>query len=327
MVLQASLQLIVIALTASPLLVAEAKGAGRAFPIDSENYAIDTFRTVNPILEWDVSNFLVDLSGHYANCKVINSPPGVVSVDRLTPLGETIIGVVDYMEGRGTDSTAVNAYIQDMIDRWQRNRLYSDQIKGAEIFGCSVRPGCSGHVVIACLFTPGHGVDKPEPPIRTERPTYAPPPTQKPWQPEPTQAHPSVPENIVGIQRALAFTPQQYKEAENVFGRKWDRSHYLENLSGYETDCAMMANPDWPFNHMKKAEQPGTRITGQYGSSRNRGSTPDALQEIISQFKTVSNSREIGCSIIPDCINPQDGQMYVVIACLFEETMSHRRFH
>jgi len=84
----------------------------------------------------------------------------------------------------------------------------------------------------------------------------------------------------------------------------------------------MIGKTDWPFTYKKQAEQPGVRIVGQYGLARNRGSTPEALKEITAKFKPVSNSNEIGCSLIPDCIYPQDQQMYVVVSCLFEETSS-----
>jgi len=33
----------------------------------------------------------------------------------------------------------------------------------------------------------------------------------------------------------------------------------------------------------------------------------------------VSNAREVGCSIIPDCVDRLDLTMYVVISCLYEE--------
>lgn len=282
-----------------------AKGAGRAFPIEAENFAIDSFQKVNSKLEWDYTNFLVDLSGQYATCKVLQKPAGLVTVDRLTPAGDTIVGVVDFTDGRGHDINSVVMYIQDIITRWSSTQLYYAQIKAADTVGCSVRPGCHGKVVVACLFTPGGGA-KPRTTVR---------PTEKPEK-NPTAA----PEPLLGEQRALAFTPQQYTEAETIVGMKWDRSHYLENLSGFETDCSMVGASDWGFSYMKRVGvMLNVRLVGQFGSARNRGSTPDALRNILSKFKPLTNIREVGCSLIPHCINKQDREMYVVVSCLYEE--------
>jgi len=68
----------------------------------------------------------------------------------------------------------------------------------------------------------------------------------------------------------------------------WDRSHFLENLSGMETKCAMIHDENWPFNDLRKIEATyGVRISPIYGSALNEGSTPAALDRILSQFKQV----------------------------------------
>lgn len=257
------------------------------------------------MLHWDETNFLVDLSGHYATCQALTMPAGVVHVDRRTPKRETIVGIVDYIDGRGTDIREVNEYIQTVLKKWSASRLYNQQIIGAKRFGCSVRPACSSRAVVACLFSPG-GKGSDELPSTQLVPTEAP--------------GPDIPDRLEGQQKALAFTQEQYSEAESIMGRKWDRSHYLENLSGYETDCSMIESSDWPFTSMKQASKMiGVRIIGQYGHTKNLGSTPDALKVILSKFKPVSNVEDIGCSIIPHCILPSDRSMHVVVACLYEE--------
>lgn len=38
----------------------------------------------------------------------------------------------------------------------------------------------------------------------------------------------------------------------------------------------------------------------------------------------MTRTKDIGCSIIPDCRSPRDDQMYVVISCLFEEPFTSR---
>jgi len=117
-----------------------AAGSGRAFPIDSENYVTSQFQSINPKLEWDPTNFLVDLSGHYANCKYIGQR-GPINVDTKTPEGYPITGAVDYTSGSRSDVDAVNGYISEVVDRWMSTGLFNSQIRTASRFGCSVRPG------------------------------------------------------------------------------------------------------------------------------------------------------------------------------------------
>jgi hypothetical protein len=274
-----------------------ASGAGRAFPIDSENYVTEQFQTINSRLEWDPTNFLVDLAGHYANCKAVN---GQVRVDRLTPEGQSIGGMVEVVDGARTDVDSVNSYIRTTIDRWMRSRVYNDMIRGGSRFGCSIRPGCSGRAAISCLFSPAGSVRPIEPD------DYEPADEPKP------------PENIVAEQAALAFTAQQYEVAERFTGNKWDRSHFLENLSGFETRCEMIDNDNWPFTTARQfAAQYGVRISSVYGSAPNTGSTDEALNEILSKFKSIRLARDLGCSIIPDCI--RSSGMYAVVACIYSE--------
>jgi hypothetical protein len=271
-----------------------ASGAGRAFPIDSENYITEQFQTINSRLEWDPTNFLVDLAGHYANCRAVGGP---VRVDRLTPEGQSIGGMIDIVDGARSDIDSVNSYIRTTVDRWMRSGVYNDKIRGGKRFGCSIRPGCTGRAVISCLFSPGSDdgfqADEPE--------------------------EPQLPENIVqGEQAALAFTAQQYEVAERYTGNKWDRSHFLENLSGFETRCEMIDNSNWPFTTARQyAAKYGVRISTVYGSAPNTGSTDAALNDILSQFKSIRHASDLGCSIIPDCI--RSSGMYVVVACIYSE--------
>jgi len=75
---------------------------------------------------------------------------------------------------------------------------------------------------------------------------------------------------------------------------------------------------DWPFDYKKKIEREvKLKITGQYGSAENKGSTPDAMKAIMSSFKPVLNAHSIGCSVIPHCRT--GAVMNVVVACLYEE--------
>jgi len=73
-----------------------------------------------------------------------------------------------------------------------------------------------------------------------------------------------------------------------VMAQKWDRSHLLENLSGYETNCAMIGAEDWPFTKARTtAADLGISITAVYGSAPNQGSTDLALNSILEDLKEV----------------------------------------
>lgn len=272
----------------------QAAGAGRAFPIASENYVIENFQRINPRLEWDRTNFLIDLSGQYANCRVIGFR-GSEGVDKQTPEGRSIAAYVDYTDGSNVDVNAVNGYLKRIIDRWMQGRELNNQIHEAKRFGCSVRPGCSGQVAVSCLFSPAaDGIEPPEP------------------------IHPETPKIQPATPDALAFTKQQYEIAERVTKNKWDRSHFLENLSGFETSCGMIDNPDWHFTQAQSyARELGLHFVGTYGSAPNQGSTQDALEIILKGLKPVTKAKQVGCSLIPDCI--QNRQMYVVVSCIYEE--------
>lgn len=270
----------------------DAAGAGRAFPVDSENYVTERFGEINSQLVWDETNFLVDLAGHYANCNWLGKT-GEIDVDRLTPGGQTISGVVDSTEGSRGDIDAVNGYIRTVIDRWLRSQTYHHQIRGARKFGCSVRPGCSGKAVISCLFSPGsYGHQNEEPDNGDE------------------------PEKLE--QTALAFTAEQYLVAERFTGNTWDRSHLLENLSGFETSCSMIGTNDWPFTKARQLEREyGLRINQEYGYTLHPGTTDEGLNTILASFKQIRTAKSMGCSIIPDCMH--SGRMYIVVACFYED--------
>jgi hypothetical protein len=297
-----------------------AAGAGRAFPIDSENLAISTFKAINPSLEWDPTNYLVDLSGEYANCNQLHQK-GEIQVDRKNPDGSKVVVVIDNTPGKDSDVNAVNTYIAEVLRRWSSTRLYHNQMQNAKRFGCSVRPGCSGYAVIACVFSSGGGGGADSRPQTPPQPYYR--TTRKPVDPwdDPNVKKDDDKKPGFGDEKpkALAFTPEQYSTAEQIMGKKWDRAHFLENLSGFETDCSMIGRTDWPFDYAKKVErEEKIKITGQYGHTMNKGSTPDALKEILRNFKPVSNAKSIGCSVIPHC-RTSGATMQVVIACLFEE--------
>ena len=281
----AAVAMVMMVFLSSSVPLTSGAGAGRAFPMASEIYVIQTFQRINPRLEWDPSNFLVDLSGHYAVCRLISSRGGEVRVDRRTPEGVSIVGYFDSTDGQNSDVNSVNGYLKRVIDRWSQSGSLNSYIRSADRFGCSVGPGCNGRVAVSCLFSPGEE---------------------------------GIPNPIEEGPKALAFTPQQYQLAESITGNRWDSSHFLENLSGMETDCAMIGSVDWSFTKARDFEQKhGMRLSGNYGYERNQGSTPDALRKILTGIKHISYARSVGCSLIPDCV--YEGQMYVVISCIYQE--------
>lgn len=277
-----------------------AAGAGRAFPIDSENYVIEQFQLKNPDIAWDPTNYLIDLSGHYANCKYVGIKGALNDITEKTPDGLSIGVVVDFVKGSRKDTDGVNGYLTELIDDWMSTGLFDEEIRESERFGCSVRPGCKKNAAVACLFgRKGSGQIQEFKAPPTARVTQRPRPPLK------------------GKQEALAFTKEQYDMAERIIGKKWDRSHYLENLSGYEGRCAMIDTPRWDFDFAtEEAGRENMIVTGVFGHAENKGSTPKALEIILSGLPRIPDSSEIGCCVIPDCVT--GNKMYVVVTCIYD---------
>ena len=78
--------------------------------------------------EWDPTNFLIDLSGGYANCKFITIR-GSVNVPTKTPEGDSIGSYVDYTDGSDADVNAVNVYLKRVVDRWMHEPQLSNQVR------------------------------------------------------------------------------------------------------------------------------------------------------------------------------------------------------
>ena len=80
-----------------------------------------------------------------------------------------------------------------------------------------------------------------------------------------------------------------YFNACNYTRQKWDRDHFLENLSGYETSCAMVFERTWAWAYATtQANKRGKEIVGLYGAAVNRGQTEPAMVEILEGMKSVS---------------------------------------
>lgn len=275
-------------------------GAGRAFPLESENYAIGLFQSVNPDIVWDPSNYLVDLAGLYANCRFVGTH-NVQEVEQTMPDGSSIVAIIDDTFGDQPYVEDVNEYIRKVLDSWMNSNVYRTKITESQRVGCSVRPACEDRTVVSCLYSPGRAVQ----PVTTREPL-----------------------NPTAAPQAYAFTSEQYDAAEFITGNNWDRSHFLENLSGYETDCAMVTASEWQFaTATREADKRGMRILGLYGAEQNRGATEPAMERIMRGFKKIPSAARVGCSVIPDCMYGSGDvrHMYVVISCVYEEQHSMAR--
>ena len=80
--------------------------------------------------EWDTTNYLVDLAGYYANCDAAGQRARTVSVDKVTPEGQSISGVVDSTDGSRADVDAVNGYIKSIIDNWINRHTFDRLVSG-----------------------------------------------------------------------------------------------------------------------------------------------------------------------------------------------------
>jgi len=267
---------------------------GRAFPLDSENYAIKLFQSINPNIEYDETNFLVDLSGQYTTCDR-KGEYGQFAITETTADGSPITGLVDSDYGPLTHANAVNDYIQKLLDSWVNDPEYTGAIRGSTKVGCSVRPGCDSYFVVTCALSGmgGGNLVNPTTPGQGLQPAD---------------------------QHTQAFTNEQYDVAEGVTGISWDRSHFLENLSGYQTQCAIVKQPNWSWGLAQGiAAKYDMHVSGMAGHAVNEGETEPAMMKIIKQFKpeiTKVAPEHIGCSLIPDCIF--DGVMYVVVGCVYQ---------
>ena len=73
----------------------------------------------------------------------------------------------------------------------------------------------------------------------------------------------------------------------HFFVQNWDRSYYLENLSGTETDCSMVDERyhDWVKSEEIAFNNMGLRVTGISGSAVNMGDTESAMRKIINDVR------------------------------------------
>jgi len=273
--------------------------AGMAFPSGLPYETVDEFRKINPNIKWDESNYLVDISGPYTLCSKVgvNNAFEVKKLSRAVAQlfgSDGVGGLISDTYASGGTASAVAKDIRRVVAEWIHKEPFKSQIKEAKTFGCSVQPVCRGRTVVGCLFSPKadfmSGDDSKD----------------------------------EGKQQAVALTPEQYSIAEESFRSinpnvVWDRSHFLENLSGFETRCSMIGRTSWNYAVAAgKAKEYGYHVGFLFGSASRSGNTDDDVRSITRAWmfteegrKQVSAAKEVGCSMAQSCPNKK-----IVIACL-----------
>ncbi|XP_064628660.1 uncharacterized protein LOC135488123 [Lineus longissimus] len=277
--------------------------AGMAFPVGTERDVQDIFRDVNPSIRWDSTNFLVDEAGPYADCSYVGTR-GLISLTKLTDkylqahgVMESVAGLTDDTRMTGRTLSGARKDIITITKSWVRKSPFFEQIKEAHKFGCSVLPSCGDRTVVTCIFTPA-------------------------YQGQGDQGG----QNGGGVNSgAVAFTGEQYILTEGMFQKqnrvtKWDRSYFLENLSGTETSCAMIGRRQWNYQKAQKTARKYKKgsIGLLFGWANRSGNTDRDVENITGQWlrtdegrKQISRAKNVGCSLIQECGNGQ-----TVVSCI-----------
>jgi len=127
--------------------------------------------------------------------------------------------------------------------------------------------------------------------------------------------------------KVRSFTEDQRRTAEGVIRILWDRTHFLENLSGAEADCAMVEQSNWPWTTATKhAKARGINVQGVTGTAPNDGDTGAAIRLILEDMRdnvvSKMNPQAVGCSVIPGCRIPaprtsEPLEEDVLVVCIF----------
>lgn len=72
--------------------------------------------------------------------------------------------------------------------------------------------------------------------------------------------------------------------------QQWDRSHFLENLSGYEASCDMLRTNKWAFETSHQiAQDNGVEIAGLISYQEDKGDLDVALIKAIGKFRLTAH--------------------------------------
>jgi len=302
-------------------LMASSAMAGFSYPSTMPMEVEKLWRSTNPSIRWDETNFLVDEAGPFAECK----KKGVNGEFDVNPRGsgsnfgqpgnqqDEIGGYSTDVTTSGTTVGGVTSDILKVMRDWQRDEPFRTQIQRGRTFGCSVQPGCESgrfnddtrRTVIACLFTPkfsrfgGFSGDD-------------------------AKAHADTP-----IPHSIIFTSTEYDilTAELMFVNQninvipLDK---LEYLSRYVTDCSLSKTSTAMSLRLRRLSEVHTISTELIADFTTKtGDTNEDIRFIISKMlgnlkvqELFGKTKKIGCSVNDSCPNNE-----VVVACVATTTV------
>lgn len=272
---------------------------GRALPTASLQYVKQRFKEINPDIVWDQQNYLEVMSANFSSC---NFPEGIVDGFANVPDNTSWVAFIEYQNISVTTVSEVIRNLKPVVDNWVSRKRYNTQITGARKFGCSVSPGCGnyeGRMGVSCVFSPSS-------------PRYI---------PSPDEYDDIKPANEYRAESSepLAFTGDQYLKGQLLTGKRWERGHFLENLSRLETSCAMVLSDHWEFlKHRQVLHGMDLRVFGVFGKRKIDENAELTIDGVLLDMKDqLPSNLQIGCTYLQDC--DQDNKAWVVVSCLYEE--------
>jgi len=124
---------------------------GRALSESAREAMTTGFRPISSQIAYDDQYLLVNLAGRYAFCDQSEFSFQEV-IGNAVPSGYSLRSLADSIEGGESHVKAVEGYVDTIVDQWRYDQIFNDEIRAADRFGCGVRPGCDGRMVIACVF-------------------------------------------------------------------------------------------------------------------------------------------------------------------------------
>ena len=84
----------------------------------------------------------------------------------------------------------------------------------------------------------------------------------------------------------LCIPKSAYNERYDLSLQGWARSHFLEDLSQCEIECAMIDQPKWNWAKSKAHahQMKGLHVSGVSGSAVNFGNTRSAMADIMANL-------------------------------------------
>ena len=68
--------------------------------------------------------------------------------------------------------------------------------------------------------------------------------------------------------------------------KRWDRSHFLEDASGYDITCNMIGSTRWQFTKLEQVGRTKGKSTyGRYGYTPNNNNVEAAIVKILNDIR------------------------------------------